>query len=481
MAYFDELMQRAITVRNNVAPSSNTALLVGGVLVSIVSALQLLLDTKQGTLTFDDEPTDGSTNPVTSDGIYEAITEALASIDLSACEKIVNKVTAIDEDSTDVQYPTAKLLYDSLQVVDAYLNNLDARVTSLENDPPVTYTIRGTSSNIGGTETFTIQYIAKGATTPAPSQTITVDVDSTGYWEFKYVNKYVYSLFRFAVNSLTLTTCDFSFADDFSKVVSTRLAFSGCSTLTTVNLTNATFAALTDARAMFKDCTSLTTISWALLLNLNNVEQVGGEGSGMFSGCTVLTNTAISALSSQSFAKVAYARELFYGCAALTAIDLSSATFAALIGARSMFDGCSAVTSINLHSATFDELTGSYRMFNNCSAVTVIDMTAATFSKVIDSRQMFFYCAALTGVTLSQTATAIALQVSAAEGSINLRYCVAITYTAINDIAVWLSNRNGYNAQTLTIATSVWNALTAAEQATILGILQAKNWNLATA
>ena len=62
MAYFDELMQRALTVRNNVAPSSNTAILVGGVLVSIVSALQLLLDTKQGTLTFDDEPTDGSTN-----------------------------------------------------------------------------------------------------------------------------------------------------------------------------------------------------------------------------------------------------------------------------------------------------------------------------------------------------------------------------------------------------------------------------------
>lgn len=117
MAHFDELMQRALTVRNNVAPSSNTAILVGGVLVSIVSALQLLLDTKQGTLTFDNEPTDGSTNPVTSNGIYEAIIAAIATIDLSACEKIINKVTSISAQSTDVQYPSAKLLYDQLQAL----------------------------------------------------------------------------------------------------------------------------------------------------------------------------------------------------------------------------------------------------------------------------------------------------------------------------------------------------------------------------
>ena len=113
MAYFDELLQRAITVRNNRAPASNTADLVGGVLVSIVSALQMLLDDKQDELTFDTAPTADSPNPVTSDGIYQA----LQAIDLSACEKIVNKVTSINAQSTNVQYPTAKLLYDSLQAL----------------------------------------------------------------------------------------------------------------------------------------------------------------------------------------------------------------------------------------------------------------------------------------------------------------------------------------------------------------------------
>lgn len=113
MAQFDELMLRAVTVRNNTSPASNTAQLVGGVLVSIVSALQMLLDDKQDELTFDTAPTADSQNPVTSDGIYQA----LQAIDLSACEKIVNKVTSINAQSTDVQYPTAKLLYDSLQAL----------------------------------------------------------------------------------------------------------------------------------------------------------------------------------------------------------------------------------------------------------------------------------------------------------------------------------------------------------------------------
>ena len=113
MAYFDELLQRAITVRNNRAPASNTADLVGGVLVGIVTALQMLLDDKQDELTFDTTPTADSPNPVTSDGIYQA----LQAIDLSACEKIVNKVTSINAQSTDIQYPSAKLLYDKLQAL----------------------------------------------------------------------------------------------------------------------------------------------------------------------------------------------------------------------------------------------------------------------------------------------------------------------------------------------------------------------------
>ena len=44
-----------------------------GLYNSLIDAVQDALDAKQGTLTFDSEPTAGSNNPVTSDGIKAAI------------------------------------------------------------------------------------------------------------------------------------------------------------------------------------------------------------------------------------------------------------------------------------------------------------------------------------------------------------------------------------------------------------------------
>ena len=42
MAIYDDLLAEAITIKNNVNPSSNTANLVGGLLVEVVTALQQL-------------------------------------------------------------------------------------------------------------------------------------------------------------------------------------------------------------------------------------------------------------------------------------------------------------------------------------------------------------------------------------------------------------------------------------------------------
>ena len=181
MAQFDELMLRAVTVRNNTSPASNTAQLVGGVLVSIVSALQMLLDDKQDELTFDTTPTADSPNPVTSDGIYQA----LQAIDLSACEKIVNKVTSINAQSTDVQYPTAKLLYDSLQAVNAILNGKANQAT--------TYTKTEVDALIEAISTLSFLVVQQLPTTDIQTNIIYLVPASTAaannfYDEYIYVN-----------------------------------------------------------------------------------------------------------------------------------------------------------------------------------------------------------------------------------------------------------------------------------------------------
>ncbi len=58
---------------------------------------------------------------------------------LASCEAVANKVTSISGSSTDTQYPSAKCLYDLLDnlelVIAAAINNLNDRVTALENNP----------------------------------------------------------------------------------------------------------------------------------------------------------------------------------------------------------------------------------------------------------------------------------------------------------------------------------------------------------
>jgi hypothetical protein len=45
--------------------------------------------------------------------------------DLSACEKLENKVTSISSSSTDTQYPTAKCVYDIVGDIESLLETLD--------------------------------------------------------------------------------------------------------------------------------------------------------------------------------------------------------------------------------------------------------------------------------------------------------------------------------------------------------------------
>lgn len=684
MAQFDELMLRAVTVRNNTSPASNTAQLVGGVLVSIVSALQMLLDDKQDELTFDTAPTADSPNPVTSDGIYQA----LQAIDLSACEKIVNKVTSINAQSTDVQYPSAKLLYDSLQALanvyapkvhthpfadierpanvasvnaqgytittayyshvltitaDATLHlptmqsgaaiilrltiiqdatggravtfdggtalvfnpyqtdlslgqanyrcwvvlwfdgvnwawlaspyvlraesqfaytidgttggqyvtiaingttmqiqatsgvwqygynnpinsiaftgdtgvlNVDftnsdglANITTLAdafkncaalvavdftgcdlsnvataadcfagctslaaltiptgtwkpdidlsacaaftkaamlavidglytyasgthtvtfnstawdalsqadqqqvynaadakgwttNAVAVFYVVRGTSSNVNGTETFNIQFIQDNAQNPDTAETITVNVDANGDWSFEYMGKKIYNLASFAAGNTNLLTIDFSGADDFSEI---------------------------------------------LVLNV-----IGGS----------------------------YSQGAFYNCSNLVSANFQGKLFTKCVEMDYTFMGCANLQSINMPNASFTQTTTLLRTFEGCTALTTLTLSVATLQNWATYNRTFYNCKVLATIDVPQNSTAT-LQTSTF--TIDLHWS-PLTFVSIEKVANWLSDKTNYTAAQITFRAATWNALTAAEQATIQGILSGKNWTLATA
>ena len=748
MAYFDALLQQAITVRNNRAPASNTADLVGGVLVAIVTALQMLLDDKQDSLTFDTTPTADSPNPVTSDGIYQA----LQAIDLSACEKIVNKVTSIDAQSTDIQYPSAKLLYDSLQAlsqvyaaiqhthaiadiinlqtelnarqlvsnlvtaitaqstdaqypsakllfdqlalkanqattytkaevdaligalstvsfavvqqlptsdiqtnviylvpasqpgqsniyneyiyvnnnweligstsidlsgyeqtvnkvtaisaqstdvqypsarcvwqlivgINAALTNLDERVTRLESFHYVTYYIRGTSTNVGGTESFTISMLdlLYGTTS---NVAFTAEVDANGDWEVEYKGKEIASLANSFLNKTSIVSI--LFTEELKTITNAHQAFYGCTSLTSVDLSAATFENLQDAAQMFFNCGNLTTIVWSQTLNLNALTKAsegwnqGGmfqncaklttldwsgqtlpalqRAGNMFNGCTSLTSVDLSAA---TFAAVDSCVRMFYNCGSLISVDLSAATFSSsqsldntfcnckmlqtvdlslatlsnCTNAHQAFYGCTSLTSVDLSAATFENLQDAAQMFfncgnlttivwsqtlnlnaltkasegwnqggmfqncaklttldwsgqtlpalqragnmfNGCTSLTSVDLSAATFAAVVNNDTMFYNCTSLT--TFAAPAAAVAFPTTATNTALSFSNS-PLTYQSIVNIANWLADLTGANAKTVTFNATAWNALTAAEQATIQGILSGKNWTLATA
>ena len=418
MAHFDELMQRALIVRNNVAPSSNTAILVGGVLVSIVSALQLLLDTKQGTLTFDDEPTDGSTNPVTSNGIYEAIAEALASIDLSACEKIVNKVTAIDAQSTDVQYPTAKLLYDSLQA----LANVYAPIyhthhyTDIEQ-PAIVATAGALGYTIDDDEYSHIITLTADTTLYLPTITpgtarimrLTLIQDITGGHgvTFDGGNAQVYNPYQV----------------DLSQ------GLGGYRCWVTLWFDGAQWCYIATPYVLRSESQFDYTIS----------------GTSTGASVTITING-----STMNIPVNAGAWEYGYN-GAVTSLSLAGDTGVTTID-FSLSDGLAGVTS----------LAGA---FSGCAALQSIDFTDCDLSAIVDATNAFSGCSALTALTIPSGEWLPDLDLSA----------TAIGYSAMADVIIGL-HTYASGTHTVTFNATIWDALTQAQQQTISDAASAKGW-----
>ena len=320
------------------------------------------------------------------------------------------------------------------------------------NAVAVVYVIRGTSTNVNGTETFNIQFIQDNAQTPDTAETITVNVDANGDWSFEYSGKKIYSLNSFSQAHTTLLSCEIT--EDLNKCISADNAFNGdsnlasislpnalfnniancinlfynCSSLTTINLSQATFAVTTNASgmfsgctsltsvnlssatlssldradSMFKNCTSLTAITWSNSLNFANLQLMsGGWQAGMFTNCQSLTDASIP-FSNQTFAKVTNMAYAFYNCKALTTIDMHSATFDLVNNLDSCFSICTNLTTIDISNAIFGgSAPNPVSMFNGCTSLTRANLSLATFGNSTNYASMFNGCTALASVDLS--------------------------------------------------------------------------------
>ena len=137
--------------------------------------------------------------------------------------------------------------------------------------------------------------------------------------------------------------------------------FSGCYNLTEIvgmrNYLNT--AKVTDMSSMFSGCSSLTSLDVSNF-NTANVTNM----SSMFYNCSSLTNLDVSNFNTERVSNVS---SMFYGCRNLTSLDLSNFAFKYLFYAKEMFAGCSKLNVIYVsNNWTFLENPFDNGMFNRC-------------------------------------------------------------------------------------------------------------------
>ena len=163
--------------------------------------------------------------------------------------------------------------------------------------------------------------------------------------------------------------------------------FSGCSGLTSLDLSHFNTQNVTGMGQMFSGCKALTSLDVSHFDTQNVINM-----SGMFSGCKALTSLDVSHFNTQN---VTYMGGMFSGCKALPSLDLKHFNTQNVTDMRRMFIGCSGLTSLDLSHFNTQKVTNMVWMFYGCSALTTINSNTAW--QCPESYRMFDNCTKLKG------------------------------------------------------------------------------------
>ncbi|WP_278691999.1 BspA family leucine-rich repeat surface protein [Leyella stercorea] len=144
----------------------------------------------------------------------------------------------------------------------------------------------------------------------------------------------------------------------------------------------------------FNGCTDLTTIEGSEYLNTENVTDM----SGMFWGCAALTTLDVSHFDTQNVTNMSY---MFSDCSALTTLDVSNFNTQNVTNMYYMFSNCSALTTLDVSNFNTQNVTDMSGMFSDCRALTTLDVSNFNTQNVTDMSYMFFYCSDITTLDIA--------------------------------------------------------------------------------
>ncbi len=174
--------------------------------------------------------------------------------------------------------------------------------------------------------------------------------------------------------------------------------FSGCSSLTSLDLRSFDVSNVTNMCLMFFNCSSLTSLDLSSF-NTANVTTF----QDMFRSCSNLKSLDLSSFNTE---KVTSMQNMFQNCSSLTSLDISSFNTAKVTNMGSMFQNCSSLKSIDISHFIVNPTNYFNNMFNGCSSLTSLDLSNFSFLSKVDyySTKMLYNCTSLKTLTIPASA-----------------------------------------------------------------------------
>ena len=207
-----------------------------------------------------------------------------------------------------------------------------------------------------------------------------------------------------------VTSMDWMFSDcsgltslDLSKfktdnVTSMNYMFYNCSSLTSLDVSKFKTDNVTSMGSMFYNCSRLTSLDVSKF-KTDNVKNM----NCMFYNCSGLTSLDVSKFKTDNVTSMSW---MFYNCSSLTSLDVSKFKTANVTSMGSMFCNCSSLTSLDVSLFKTDNVTSMNNMFNGCSRLTSLDVSLFKTDNVLNMSGMFYNCSSLTSLDVSKFKTA---------------------------------------------------------------------------
>ena len=210
-----------------------------------------------------------------------------------------------------------------------------------------------------------------------------------------YTPTSLYCFFYYLTNLETITGLEYL---NTENVTDMRYMFSGCSKLTSLDVTKFNTAKVTKMNEMFYNCSKLTSLD-VTKFNTANVTDM----SYMFSGCSKLTSLDVTHFNT---ANVTNMLHMFYSCSSLTSLDVTHFNTANVTNMVCMFYSCSSLTSLDVTHFNTANVTDMGKMFSGCSSLTSLDVTHFNTAKVTNMSFMFSSCSSLISLDVTHFNTA---------------------------------------------------------------------------